>query len=87
MRRKRSRARSYVVGALAGDEIANAVRASGCLALQLNIHQAEFMRITPVGEPTWDDFADRVLPLIGLSDLRLEMQQICPSLAAERIDH
>ena len=41
----------------------------------------------PPLRPTWDVFADSVLPIIGLPPLRNELARICPSLAPDRIDH
>lgn len=42
---------------------------------------------SPSLHPTWDFFADEVLPVIGFASLHYVLQLNCPMLAPDRVDH
>lgn len=37
--------------------------------------------------PTWDRFADEILPVVGLPSLRSQLSALCPTLSADRVDY
>jgi len=37
--------------------------------------------------PTWDQFADEVLPHVGLPALRVQLQRVCSELPPDRIEY
>lgn len=45
------------------------------------------MEGTHVDHPTWDDFADFVLPWVGLEQLGQQIQAACPMLGSERSEY
>lgn len=45
------------------------------------------MRSSSQLPPTWDRFADEILPVVGLPSLRSQLSTLCPILSADRVDY